>query len=201
MKNGISILIISSLLLICVNNAIAQEPVIGGPCQGCELVFVGMPNELKSHSRIAPVDEKGEPLVLNGIVYNANGKPASDVIIYAYQTNAEGIYPKSNTNHGKLRGWAITNDKGAYQFKTIRPGAYPNREIPQHIHLHVIETGKGTYYIDDVTFDDDPLLIKENVKTSCRAGCGLSFPKLDKQGVWNVKRDIALGKNITIKSK
>lgn len=191
------ILIIHSLLLLtCANSITAQVPVIGGSCQGCELVFVDMPKQLKSHSRITPLDEPGEPLVLNGRVYKVNGKPASGIIIYAYQTDAEGKYPKSNTNHGQLRGWAVTDDTGLYRFETIRPGAYPRREIPQHIHLHVIEPDKGTYYIDDVTFDDDPLLTKEKrMNQSCRAGCGLSYPKR-KQGVWYVQRDIVLGKNI-----
>ncbi len=198
MIKNILVLIIHTLLLLAyAKSATAEEPVIGGPCQGCELVFVDIPKQLKSHARVTPIGEKGEPLVLDGIVYNANGKLASGIVIYAYQTDAEGNYRKSNTNHGKLRGWAITDDKGSYRFETVRPAAYPGREIPQHIHLHVIEPDKGTYYIDDVTFDDDPLLTQEKrTNKPCRAGCGVSFPKRNNQGVWHVQRNIILGKNI-----
>ncbi|TDR17408.1 hypothetical protein [Marinicella litoralis] len=193
------IIILHSLLFLAyMQNATAQEPVIGGPCQGCELVFIDMPKELKSHSRITPAGEEGEPLILEGIVYNESGKPASGMIIYAYQTDAEGLYPTGKTNHGQLRGWAITDTNGLYRFDSVRPGAYPRRDIPQHIHLHVIEPNKGTYYIDDVTFDDDPLLLQENRNNkACRAGCGVSLPKRNQQGIWHVKRDIYLGKNIT----
>ncbi|PWK53297.1 hypothetical protein [Pleionea mediterranea] len=185
-------------LMMSFKNLSAQEPVIGGPCQGCELVFVGMPAQLKTSSRIGTADEKGEPLVLSGIVYNSDQTPASDIIVYAYQTDANGKYPSGSTQHGSLRGWAVTDQKGWYQFKTIRPQAYPGRDIPQHIHLHIIEPNKGTYYIDDVTFSDDPLLTAESrQKKTCRGGCGESHPKRNEQGVWYVSRDITLGEAIT----
>jgi protocatechuate 3,4-dioxygenase beta subunit len=182
---------------IYLQNATAQVPVIGRPCQGCELVFVGMPETLKTHSRIAQENEKGEALILRGTVLKPSGNPAVGIIVYAYQTDADGHYPKGPTRHGGLRGWAITDSKGQYSFKTIRPRAYPGRDIPEHIHLHVIEPNKGTYYIDDVTFDDDPLLTAEHrQKEKCRAGCGLSHPIRDKLDVWKVQRNITLGEAI-----
>ncbi len=185
------------LLQVHAKNTKDQAPVLGGPCQGCELVYVGMPKQLKSDSRIVGQGEKGEPLVLSGMVYDLIGKPASGIIIYAYQTNAEGLYPYGKTKHGQLRGWAITDPQGLYRFETIRPGAYPGRDTLQHIHLHVIEPDKGTYYIDDVTFDDDPLLTQQKTQTkTCRGGCGSSTPVRNTQGVWYIKRDIFLGKNI-----
>ena len=184
-------------LLMSFESILAQEPVIGGPCQGCELVFVDIPAQLKTNSRIGEVGETGEPLVLSGIVYNPDLTPAGGIIVYAYQTDANGKYPKGSTQHGKLRGWAVTDQKGRYQFKTIRPQAYPGRDIPQHIHLHIIEVNKGTYYIDDITFSDDPLLTYEHIqKKNCRGGCGKSHPKRNEQDVWHVHRDIILGEAI-----
>lgn len=185
------------ILFSCLLPVSAQEPVIGGPCQGCELVFVGMPTELKTHSRIGPQSVKGEALKLSGVVFKSNGTPAAEIIVYAYQTDNQGHYPKGDTWHGGLRGWAISDAKGHYSFDTIRPKAYPGREIPQHIHLHVIEPNKGTYYIDDVTFDDDPLLTDEDrEKTNCRGGCVLSQVTRDQNGAWIVSRDIVLGESI-----
>lgn len=185
------------ILTLCLQSASAQEPVVGGPCQGCELVFVDMPEELKTNSSIAPISEKGEALELKGTVYKPDGNPAGGIIVYAYQTDANGRYPKGSTAHGSLRGWALSDQKGQYSFKTIRPKAYPGRDIPQHIHLHVIEPGKATYYIDDVTFDDDPLLTSEHRQNkNCRGGCGESHPERDEQGVWQVRRDITLGESI-----
>jgi hypothetical protein len=122
-------------LLMSFESITAQEPVIGGPCQGCELVFVDMPDQLKTNSRIGEIGETGEPLVLSGTVYNPDRTPVGSIIVYAYQTDANGKYPKGSTQHGKLRGWAVTGQKGHYQFKTIRPQAYPGRDIPQHIQI------------------------------------------------------------------
>ncbi|WP_206483313.1 hypothetical protein [Thalassotalea sp. G2M2-11] len=184
-------------LAFFLNVTYANEPVIGGPCQGCELVFVGMPKQLSTESTIGPANEKGEKMTVNGKVYQLNGMPAKGIVVYAYQTNAEGFYPKSTTKHGGLRGWALTDNKGRYSFSTVRPAAYPKRGIPQHIHLHVIEPNKGTYYIDDVTFNDDPLLTQQYKQSRpCRAGCGFSTPEKNTQGVWTVNRDIFLGKGI-----
>ena len=190
-------MIFSFTLLMCITSISAQEPVIGGPCQGCELVFVDMPVHLKSNSRIAQVGEKGEVLVLSGTVYKQDGMPAGGIIVYAYQTNAKGSYPKGSTSHGKLRGWVLTDQKGRYQFETVRPGAYPGRDVLQHIHLHIIEPNKATYYINSVTFDDDPLLTNEHQqKQSCRGGCGESHPERNELGVWHVRHDITLGEGI-----
>src|SRR5687767_6244437 len=74
-----------------------REPVAGLPCQGCELVFVGMPERIDSRTRIAPASEPGAPMVVVGKVLDARGQPRPGVIVYAYQTNSEGIYPKAAT--------------------------------------------------------------------------------------------------------
>lgn len=187
------------LFLGSVAGAAAQtEPVIGGPCEGCELVFVGMPEVIGSSSRIAPQGEPGEPLVLDGIVRDADGTPVPGVIVYAYQTNSRGIYPKAATRHGALRGWARSDAQGRYRFETIRPGAYPSRNIPQHIHMHVIEPGRATYYIDDITFSDDPLLTdaRRAQLQPGRGGAGESRPQRDARGVWQMRRDIIIGRSI-----
>lgn len=176
----------------------AQEPVIGGPCEGCELVFIEQPSQTGSSARIAGTTERGRPLVIEGHVTTADGKPAAGVIIYAYHTDDGGEYPHGITAHGRLRGWVRTDSTGAYRFDTIRPGAYPARNIPQHVHMHVIEPGRGTYYIDDLLFDDDPLLTVDRLKAprAGRGGDGLAHPHVDRQSIWHVRRDIALGKNI-----
>ena len=187
------------LLMACLNSCAAatNEPVLGA-CDGCEAVFVDMPRRIDWSARIAPVAEKGEALVLEGTVSGADGAPAEGIIVYAYHTDAGGVYPAGTTRHGRLRGWARTDPKGRYRFETIRPGAYPTRDNPQHIHMHVIEPGKATYYIDEVVFDDDPLLTaaRRQQLRSGRGGFGESHPVRDAQGVWHVRRDIAVGKNI-----
>ena len=176
----------------------AAEPVVGGPCEGCELVFVGMPEDLSARARIAGADQPGEPLLVEGIVTDLSGRPAADIVIYAYQTDVHGVYPEATTRHGRLRGWARTDDDGRYSFETIRPGAYPGRSIPQHIHMHVVEPGFATYWISDIFFTDDPLLTDATRRraASGRGGNGVVQPTRGENGVWRVRRDIVLGLNV-----
>jgi protocatechuate 3,4-dioxygenase beta subunit len=173
----------------------ATEPVLGGACEGCELVFVDMPRNPASRARIAPAGAAGTPMVIEGTVRRLKGGVAAGVVVYAYHTDAGGIYPRAATRHGALRGWAVTDAAGNYRFDTIRPGAYPGNEIPQHVHMHVIEPGKGTYYIDELRFTDDPYVTERNRRTDERGGNGLVTP--ERRGdSWYARRDIVLGMNI-----
>lgn len=192
---------IAAVVVACQQAAVANEPIAGGPCEGCEAVFVGRPETLASSARIAPAGEPGEPLVLKGTVRHADGTVAPGVIVYAYHTNAAGIYPRAEgrdaTRHGRLRGFALTGAKGEYRFDTIRPGSYPNSDNPQHIHMHVIEPGRCTYWIDDVHFTDDPLLKAEDrTAPPGRGGSGITEPVKQASGAWHVRRDIVLGAGI-----
>jgi protocatechuate 3,4-dioxygenase beta subunit len=192
------------VLLFYFNVSSAQEPIVGLPCEGCEAVFDGMPLQLNSRSRIGKSRQAGDPLLVTGRVVDGHGKPISGVVIYAYQTNSKGIYPTSTQNsgrpshrHGLLRAWALTDTQGHYAFDTIRPAGYPGTDLPAHIHMHVIERGRCTYYIDDIMFRDDPRLTQESVRelTLGRGGEGIGRP-LFHNGVWYITRDIVLGKNI-----
>lgn len=180
------------------DSAAARAPVIGGPCEDCQLVYEGMPEKIASRSRIAPDGEPGQPLVIEGVIRDLQGRPASGIIVYAHHTDSSGIYPHDVTRHGRLRGWAKSDSTGHYAFETIRPGAYPNAHIPRHIHMQVVEPGRGTYWISDINFDDDPLItasMREDAVEG-RAGNGLCSPRLDPGGVLHVQRDIQLGLNI-----
>lgn len=181
-----------------------REPIVGLPCEGCEAVFEGLPEELNWSARIAPESEPGEPLRIDGVVYGRDGRPAEGVIVYAYHTDAGGIYPRDNSirgnaarRHGRLRGWAKTDSQGRYRFETIRPAGYPGSDLPQHVHMHVIEVGRCTYYIGDVYFDDDPRLTSQTRvrAASERGGSGVATPRRDDSGVWVARRDIHLGQN------
>lgn len=173
----------------------SNEPVVGGG-EAMEAAFAGMPRSLASRARIAPEGEPGMRLRLSGIVKNQDGSPAPGIIVYAYHTDRNGQYPRAETRHGRLRGWAKTDANGRYEFETIRPGAYPGGADPEHIHMHVIEPGRCTYWISDVRFADDPLLKRARPEPEPkRGGSGLATPT--KEGdVWMVRRDIILGLNV-----
>jgi len=189
-----------AIVLVCLASGpgFGDEPVVGGPCEGCEYVFVDMPAELHSRAEIAPADEPGERMIIEGTVRTLAGEPAKGIVVYAYHTDAGGVYPRGKTRHGRLRGWAQTDEDGSYRFDTIRPGAYPGRNISQHVHLHVIERGRATYYIANLEFDDDPLLTPSQRQRAPqgRGGNGIDHPAKDEDGIWRVRRDITLRLNI-----
>lgn len=182
-----------------------HEPIVGLPCDGCEAVFEGLPDSLTSSARITPDDEPGERMQIRGTVRDEFGNTIPGVIVYAYHTNAAGLYPPDDRfkdqaayRHGRLRGWVITDDRGKYSFDTIRPAGYPDSDLPAHVHMHIIEVGRCTYYIDDLLFDDDPRLTQQQRLQLAlgRGGTGIAAPNRDQSDMWVVTRDIVLGENI-----
>ncbi len=196
--------------LIATNNAChaqverrAAKGIIGGGCDGCEIIYEGMPQELNWQTAIASASEPGERMVMSGRIYQRDGKtPAPNVILYVYHTDAKGHYsptPDATGNsrrHGHLRGWMKTNASGEYKFTSTKPAPYPGRKSPAHVHPIIKEPGKNEYYIDEYVFDDDPLLTPEKrSRLENRGGSGIV--RLIKDGdVWTGKRDIILGLNI-----
>ena len=177
---------------------------VGGRCEGCEAIHESpLPfDSLKSMTSLPDWNDSGRKLAVNGVVYNANGKPAPNVVIYVYQTDQTGIYPKKGDEtgwgkrHGYIRGWMKTNEKGEYKFFTLRPAAYPGRQNPEHIHITIKEPDKNEYWIDEYLFDDDPILTeKERKNCEDRGGSGIIKVK-DVGNMLKAERNIYLGKNI-----
>ena len=176
----------------------APRPEPGPDCVECP--HWEAPAPLTDRMTIAPPSEPGTRLVLEGTIFRPDGKtPAPGVLLYAYHTNAEGHYahgPAATGQgrwHGDLRGWLKTRADGRYRIETIRPAPYPGRDIPAHIHMHVMAPGGRERYIDDVVFDDDPLVTatwrsrSENI-----GGSGIIHLEPDASGVLHGRRDIVL---------
>ncbi|MBL0928253.1 MAG: intradiol ring-cleavage dioxygenase, partial [Phycisphaerales bacterium] len=169
----------------------------------------GMPAELRWNDTSPAWNLPGQKLLLTGTIYQPDGRtPASEVILYYYQTNTEGRYqhrpdePRSmppnelGQTHGFIRGWVRTGPDGRYAISTTRPGAYPTRDAPAHVHATITEPGGATYYIDDWVFDDDPLLTSAaRGRLENRGGSGVV--RLARRGDLLVgERDIVLARNI-----
>ncbi|MBK9271774.1 MAG: intradiol ring-cleavage dioxygenase [Saprospiraceae bacterium] len=184
---------------------------VGGPCEGCDLLYLGLPEHV-FHIDTSPAwnQSDGQKILLTGTVYRSDGEtPAEGVVVYYYHTNTEGIYlhlpneKRSMTpnalgqTHGYIRGWVKSNAEGKYSIYTIRPGSYPSRDEPEHIHLSVKEPDlANVYYIDDITFDDDPLLSPtKRMRMENRAGSGI-VQWIQKDEIWLAERNIYLGLNI-----
>jgi len=197
--------IVCVLLYSCSHsqNKAQKAETLGGPCQGCEALLEYGSKKLRHIDTLPEFASAVEKIKIYGTVYRNDAKtPAADIIIYAYHTDRDGIYPKRATSegwegrHGYLRGWVKTDAKGNYAFYTFRPASYPNSTIEQHIHMTVKEPGKIPYYIEDITFTDDPFLsARTKNRQRSRGGRGVLTLK-KKDGVLQGKRDIILGLHI-----
>lgn len=159
-----------------------KTKLVGGGCDGCELMYVGIPKNINLIDTSAGWTEKGQKLLVTGTVYKLDGKtPASNVIIYYWHTDNNGYYsPRDEMDekakrHGHIRGWVKTDKNGKYSIYTIKPAPYPNRNIPAHIHTSIKEPNiDNEYYIDDFVFDDDKLLTGAKRKSlENRGGSGI----------------------------
>lgn len=169
-------------------------------CEGCEAIHERSVEGLTPRATIPPPGEAGERLVLTGRVLGPDGRtPAPGVVVYAYHTNAAGVYPTRGNEtgwdrrHGYLRAWIVTDSSGEYRFETIRPASYPGREDPAHIHMIVKEPGRREYWIDEVVFEDDPrVTARYRAAQGNRGGSGLIRLRRDGTGTWAGRRDIIL---------
>lgn len=157
------------------------------------------PDNVSSKTVLADKNDEGEPLIISGTVYEKDGKtPASNVLIYAYHTNAKGYYGRAKIDHphGKHHGWMLTDNRGHYQFRTIKPAQYPVRDTPAHIHFTLAGVSFKEYWIDDIWFEGDNLITLE-IKKKQMTGRGGFNPilSLDKgtDGVLHGVRNIKLG--------
>ncbi|SHI33412.1 protocatechuate 3,4-dioxygenase subunit beta [Wenxinia saemankumensis] len=112
----------------------------------------------------------GERILVHGRVRDETGRPVPGTLVEIWQANAGGRYRHAkdgylaplDPNFGGC-GRTITDDRGDYQFLTIRPGAYPwpnrgNEWRPAHIHVSIFGSGFGQRLITQMYFEGDPLI-------------------------------------------
>ena len=181
----------------------SKNKLVGGGCDGCELMYIGMPENINSVDTCVDWMERGQRLLITGKVYKLDGKtPAPGVIVYYYHTDNTGHYSKRNdkatnqTVHGHIRGWVMTDTKGNYSIYTTRPAPYPDNNAPAHIHIVIKEPKLNEYYIDELVFDDDTLLTGAKRKAlENRGGSGV-LRVLIKDSLQVAEHNIVLGLNI-----
>jgi protocatechuate 3,4-dioxygenase beta subunit len=112
----------------------------------------------------------GERIIIAGRVLDENARPIPDTLVEIWQANAAGRYAHDADRHpapldphfcGVAR--VMTGRDGAYQFTTIKPGAYPypnhyNAWRPQHIHFSLFGPCFATRLVTQMYFPGDPLL-------------------------------------------
>ncbi|MGI3184983.1 protocatechuate 3,4-dioxygenase subunit alpha [Nioella aestuarii] len=113
---------------------------------------------------IAGPNAKGERIRVEGIVIDGTGSPVKDVLLEAWQANADGIYAHpeggGDVEEG-FRGWGrVITDfaTGEWGFDTIKPGSTPGRNVgPQapHINLWIVARGINVGLNTRLYFDDE----------------------------------------------
>lgn len=139
---------------------------VTGPTFGPEFVREG-DNDLTVGNGGEPI---GERMLVTGRVLDENGRPVPNALIEVWQANAAGRYTHKRDQHDAPldphfsgKGRTITDANGQYQFKTIKPGAYPwrnhhNAWRPQHIHFSLFGNAYATRLVTQMYFPGDPLL-------------------------------------------
>jgi len=111
----------------------------------------------------------GERMLVHGRVLDEDGRPVRSALVEVWQANAAGRYLHKVDQHDAPldpnfsgAGRVITDDEGRFQFRTIKPGAYPwgnhyNAWRPQHIHFSLFGAGILSRLVTQMYFPGDPL--------------------------------------------
>lgn len=129
--------------------------------------------------------EAGEraSLRMEGRVYLPDGRtPAPGVIMYVYQTGADGRYGSDGRGGPRLKAWIKTDTLGRYRYDTILPAPYPGRTTPAHIHVQFWGPGISTQYSEDLYFEHDSLVSAGMRSRSRQAGPFANVARLEEGG-------------------
>jgi hypothetical protein len=134
---------------------------------------------IRDHAGTRPIvlvtpEEPGEPLEVTGELRSADGKAVAGALIHVFHADATGWYSRlgaMDEPRARIFGYLRSDAEGRFVFRTIRPGAYPERAdvegparyIPAHIHVEVEAPGGGSAKLQ-VVFSDDPRMQPEHWK-------------------------------------
>jgi protocatechuate 3,4-dioxygenase, beta subunit len=120
----------------------------------------------------------GERIVVTGRVLDEDGRAIPHTMIEIWQANAAGRYAHADDRHDAPLdpnftgvGRMITDERGAYRFMTVKPGAYPwgnhqNAWRPNHIHFSLFGPSFATRLVTQMYFPGDPLLALDPIFNS-----------------------------------
>ena len=138
-------------------------------------LHIGLTNK-HSIAHIAGPNTEGERVSLKCRVLDAEGAPVNDAMLEIWQANAQGKYNHPDDVQGKsidveFRGFgrAATDESGACEFETIKPGCVAGAQnTMQAPHLNLAVYARGIllqlytriYFAGDPRNHDDPVLAR-----------------------------------------
>lgn len=111
----------------------------------------------------------GERIIVAGRVVDEDDRPVPNTLVEVWQCNAAGRYVHVNDDHDAPldpnflgAGRCVTDENGRYEFRSIKPGAYPWRNHPNawrpaHIHLSLFGASFVSRLVTQMYFPGDPL--------------------------------------------
>lgn len=148
---------------------------------------------------LAPASEPGTRLIVSGKVWDHTGtRGVPGVKLYAYHTDAKGIYNKPWVRpRARLHGTVITDAEGRFEWRTIRPMPYPGGGNPAHIHIEASGGGYPDQYPDALEFADDPYLTEAQKRASQAKGkfAPIVTTTRDAKGVLHATFNIRMSQN------
>lgn len=107
---------------------------------------------------------KGERIRVEGLVIDGTGSPVKDVLLEAWQANADGnhAHPEGGGDvEDGFRGWGrVITDfaTGEWGFDTVKPGRCPGRNVGMqapHINLWIVARGINVGLNTRLYFEDE----------------------------------------------
>lgn len=128
--------------------------------------FVAISFERTVVDDVAPPSVSGDRVVIRGRVLDGDGKPVDDAVIETWQANAHGKYAHPEDVREKLLepgfkgfGRVLTDARGGFSLKTIKPGCVPGPggalQAP-HLVVTVFMRGLLKHLMTRIYFPDEP---------------------------------------------
>lgn len=133
---------------------------------------INAPENVSWRTSISTREGDGEPMIISGRVYKPDGSTvAPNILIYFYHTDKYGIYGRNGEpKHGRYRGWMLTDDKGRFEFRSIRPASYPDSTSAQHVHMTVTGVDFREDWIDSILFEGDRFITERERERAGKRG-------------------------------
>jgi protocatechuate 3,4-dioxygenase beta subunit len=146
---------------------------------------------------------QGEIVEVRGRIVDRDGKPARGARFIIWQANSFGRYAHANDSNPapldpSFSGFAeiMTDQDGAYRFKTVKPGAYPaGADWLRAPHIHFEVHGRSERLITQMYFAGEPLNASDRILMSARSPdllIAAPLPPADRPGHRALNFDIFL---------
>ncbi len=150
--------------LIAFDNTLSE---ITGPVFGHDLLGKRDDDMITNFAKSGE-SAQGERLIVHGYVLDERGRGVPGALVEVWQANAGGRYRHKkdgylaplDPNFGGC-GRTMSDSRGYYAFKTVKPGPYPwpnrvNDWRPSHIHFSLFGSGFVQRLITQMYFEGDP---------------------------------------------